>query len=456
MKRLFAFVFLALFSLGSFAQFRDQSAYESLYDSESVSSLRSHVGYIASAQMEGRKAGSEGEKMTAEYLFECLEGVGVNMLCGKEGETFGISRDGTDTLVSRNVYGVVEGYDKALRDHFIVIGARMDNLGTHTMTVNGEPVRNIYYGANGNASGLAVMIELAKKVAAHSVMFRRSILFVGFGASNESMAGSWYFLNRTIPETSIKIDAMVNLDMLGVPGEDGFYAYTASNTDMNAILSTAAGQLQPVVPKLTAAEPYPSDHRAFYSGEIPAVMFTTGRYSEHNSPKDSPSLLDYDFMEKEVEYLFNFSQTLANTNHTLLFRTEQEQVDETFDDVYSYYDCDTKPMFLNSPDLSVFMSKWVYQYLKYPEEAVQNGIQGTVQVRFIIEKNGAVSNVQVVRGIDELLDNEAVRVISASPKWRAARVRGQKVRSSMTIGVEFRLARKGEKKHFGINGYNIN
>jgi len=70
-------------------------------------------------------------------------------------------------------------------------------------------------------------------------------------------------------------------------------------------------------------------------------------------------------------------------------------------------------------------------------------------VDFIIEKDGSVSDVRVVRSADPLLDEEAVRVISASPKWRPGRVNGVKVRTSMSIPVEFRLERKGG---FGING----
>lgn len=453
MKRILSALLFALLSLGASAQIRDGLSYESLYDSETVAALRSHISYLASAQMEGRKAGSAGEKMAAEYLWQQLSEAGVEMLCPKEGISFGISKEGTDTLVSCDVYGYVAGYDRSMKDNFIVVGARMDNLGTHVMSVDGQKVEGIYTGANGNASGMAVMIELARKIAGQSVLFRRPVLFVGFGASNESMAGSWYFLNRELPE-SAKVDAMINLDMLGVPYDETFYAYTASNLDLNAILSTVAGSLQPVVPKLTAAEPYPSDHRVFYAKEVPAVFFTTGKYTEHNSVKDTPSILDYDFMEKEVEYLFNFTHALSNTSHSLLFQPSQvERREADLKDVYSYYDCDVKPMFLNNPDPGIFMSKWVYQYLKYPEAAVRNGVQGTVQISFVIEKNGQVSNVKVVRGIDQLLDDEAVRVVSASPKWRPARVRGQKVRSTMTVGVEFRLTKKGERRRFGINGY---
>lgn len=438
------------------AQYRQDIPYSSLNDTETVAAMKSHVNFLTSAMLEGRRAGSQGEKEAAEYLHSQLEQAGVDMLCPGEGDVFGITLPSGDTLVSRNVFGYIQGYDKALNDRYIVVGARMDNLGTHTMTVDGEKVEQVYSGANGNASGMAMLIELARKVSLNSILFRRSIIFVGFGASCNSMSGSWYFLNRTFKEKD-KIDAMINLDMLGTPSDAGMYVYTSSNSDLNSLVSTVSSSLQPTTPVLTAGEPYPSDHRSFYAEEIPSAFFTTGRYPEHDSFRDTPSILDYGFMEKELEYIFNFTQSLACTNRTLQFRPADSDSGRGIsgDKVYSYYDCDVRPMFLNNPDPSIFMSKWVYQYLKYPEAAVRSGIQGTVQVSFVIEKNGNVSNVRIFKGVDPLLDDEAVRVIAASPKWRPARVRGEKVRSIMTVSVEFRLTKKENRHRFGINGINV-
>ena len=243
---------------------------------------------------------------------------------------------------------------------------------------------------------------------------------------------------------------MVNLDMLGT-GNDGFYAYTSSNADLNAIMSRLGGELQPVHPQITASEPYPSDHRAFYSKEIPSVMFTTGKYPEHNTDRDTESIIDYDSMENELEYLYNFIIAVANTDVSLAFRSDKVPVrGPSYDDVVSYYDCDLRPAFLNSTDPAQFLEKWVYQYLKYPESALREGIQGRVMVDFIIDKDGKVTDVRVVRGVDPDLDAEAVRVVSASPKWKPGRVNGNKVRTSMTIPVEFRLTKKGSKGNFGF------
>ena len=438
--------------MSAHAQYAGSSdAYSELYDSETVTSFKDHVSFITAAQFEGRKAGSEGEKAVAGYVYSCLKGYGVEMLTPAEGELFGIARNQGDTLTSRNVYGFVQGYDRTLNGHYIVIGARMDNLGTNVMTVDGQKVTQIYAGANGNASGVSMMLELARLVSTNSLLFRRSVIFIGFGASSETYAGAWYFLNRSFKDSGL-IDAMVNLDMVGT-GQNGFYAYTASNSDLNSVLASLSSQLQPVYPELRADELYPSDHRAFYSSEIPAVHFTTGRYTEHNTPRDTESILDYGMMERELEYVYNFVLELANTDREITFRNAPAQVrTQGTEDVVAYYDCDQRPMFLNSTDPRQFLEKWVYQYLRYPEEAVMNGIQGTVQVNFIIGKDGKVRDVSIAKSVDPSLDNEALRVVSASPKWRPGRLRGEKVATSMTVPVEFRLEKKTERRRFGING----
>lgn len=426
------------------AQYRSGAAYEDLDDSEAVVAFKSHVRMLSAASLEGRKAGSEGEKEAAEYVELMFKEYGVDLLTPKGGEVFGITQEGGDTLTSRNVIGFVEGYDRNLRNDYIVVAARLDNIGTMTMTIDGKPVEKVFYGANGNASGLAMLIELARMVKTNSIMFRRSVLFAAFGASNETFAGAWYFLNRSFSGAD-RIDAMVNLDMLGT-GYHGFYAYTASNMDLNAVVNTLSGELQPIHPELISGEVYPSDHRAFYAKEIPAVVFTTGRYPEHNTDKDTQSIIDYDMMEREAEYIYNYVLDLANLNVAPAFRaTSTSQRGQSYDDVVSYYDCDQRPTFLNSADPAQFLEKWVYQYLKYPEAAIRDGVQGRVTVEFIVDKDGKVTDVKVVKGVSDELDAEAVKVVSASPKWKPGRVNGNKVRTMISIPVEFKLEKKGTR-----------
>ena len=446
-KNIFVSLVLFFLTVGvTFAQFKNDT-YQEFFDSETTTSFKKHINQLTS--FDGRKAGSLGEKSAAEYLFKQLEEYGVEMLCPSLGDKFGIQQEAGDTLISRNVYGFVQGYDPKLRNQYIVVGARLDNLGKNIITIDGKEVEQVYYGANGNASGLSTMLELARMVSTNSILFRRSIIFIGFGASCYSYAGAWYFLNRSFSDY-LNIDAMINLDMLGL-GSTGFYAYTASNNDMNDIVNRLANELYPLYPELITYEPYPSDNRAFYSKEIPSVYFTTGKYAEHNSPRDKESIIDYESLERQLEYIYNYTLALANENEPPAFRSESlVKRDPSFDDVVSYHDCDLKPAFLNNTDPRVFMQKWVYQYLKYPKEAISEGIQGRVMVDFIIEKDGKLTHPRIVRSVDPLLDAEAIRVVEASPKWKPGRVKGAKVRAAMTITVEFRLAKSGNSKNLVI------
>lgn len=440
MMRRFILSFLLLLPFAASAQFA-ASSLRDLDDSEVVSAMKEHVAYLSSAMLEGRKAGSEGEKEAAKYMSDILSSYGIDLLSDPEGDLFGLRQESGDTLRSRNVIGFIPGYDPALRDHYIVIGARLDNMGCSDIMVNGEKRQTVYYGANGNASGLAMLAQLARKLKTNSVLLRRSVIIAAFGSSLDMGAGAWYFLNRSFAGAD-KIDAMINLDMLGT-GSSGFYAYTASNRDLDAIITRLSGTLQPVQPKLVSLEPVNSDHRVFYDRQIPAVFFTTGMYPEYNSDRDTASVLEYDEMERELEYIYNFTLDLANgTRPEFREKDERRKKYVKDEDVVPYYECDVKPVFLGSPDPSVFMSKWVYVYLRYPREAVQAGVQGRVLVDFVIDTRGRVTDVKVIKGVSELLDAEAVRVISASPDWKPARVRGKKVKCEMSLYVDFKLERR--------------
>lgn len=84
-------------------------------------------------------------------------------------------------------------------------------------------------------------------------------------------------------------------------------------------------------------------------------------------------------------------------------------------------------------------TKWVNQRVVYPEMAKEMGIQGRVYLQFTVGKDGSVSNVKVLRGVDASLDNEAVRVVSSSPKWTPGKQRDRAVKVTYTFPVVFQL-----------------
>lgn len=85
------------------------------------------------------------------------------------------------------------------------------------------------------------------------------------------------------------------------------------------------------------------------------------------------------------------------------------------------------------------ISQWLSQNLQYPPIAQENGIQGTVVVQFVVEKNGSLSDVKVIRSKDPSLDNEALRVVRNMPKWKPGKLNGSPVRVSFTLPITFKL-----------------
>ncbi|MFA7609737.1 MAG: energy transducer TonB, partial [Bacteroidales bacterium] len=87
--------------------------------------------------------------------------------------------------------------------------------------------------------------------------------------------------------------------------------------------------------------------------------------------------------------------------------------------------------------------KALYEYIKnnirYPEVARTSGITGTVYVQFVVEKDGSISDVKVLRGIGGGCDEEAVRVVKSMPKWKPGKQRGQPVRVYYTLPIDFKL-----------------
>ena len=98
---------------------------------------------------------------------------------------------------------------------------------------------------------------------------------------------------------------------------------------------------------------------------------------------------------------------------------------------------DQKPSFQGG-DLNVFRN-WVQARLSYPPLAQENNIQGTVTVKFVVEKDGRLTNIQVLKSPDKTLSDEAVSVLSKSPKWEPARQRDVPVRFSYTMPIVFKL-----------------
>lgn len=118
---------------------------------------------------------------------------------------------------------------------------------------------------------------------------------------------------------------------------------------------------------------------------------------------------------------------------------EQQNIDET--EVFLVVD--EQAEFLGGMEA---MMKFLGENVKYPVEAQKNGVEGRVICNFVIMKDGTITDVNVVRGVDSLLDAEAVRVIESMPKWKPGKHRGEEVNVRYTLPIYFRLNKEETEK----------
>lgn len=91
------------------------------------------------------------------------------------------------------------------------------------------------------------------------------------------------------------------------------------------------------------------------------------------------------------------------------------------------------------PGGPIAMRKYIMENMKYPEQAMKEGIQGRVTVRFIVEKDGSISNVSPIHPVHPLLDKEAIRVVKSMPKWSPGKQHGKPVRVQLIVPIMFKL-----------------
>ena len=152
----------------------------------------------------------------------------------------------------------------------------------------------------------------------------------------------------------------------------------------------------------------------------------------------------------KVTEIFEIVEDDVAIDNEILF----EDDDMSFDDEVQMYDFEVgeeeeeeeEEIFVVVEDMPTFRGgdvnkfrDWVQQRVKYPQIAAENGIQGKVFIMFVVEPDGTVSNVSIMRGVDPALDSEAIKVVESSPKWVAGKQRGAPVRVRFSITVNFQL-----------------
>jgi len=128
--------------------------------------------------------------------------------------------------------------------------------------------------------------------------------------------------------------------------------------------------------------------------------------------------------------------TSEETNKDVEIQAPIEIAKEEEEEDVVFVIVEDKPQF---PGGDQAMMKWLAENIKYPVIAQENGMQGRVICQFVVNKDGSIVDIDVVRSVDPSLDKEAIRVIKSMPKWKPGKQRGKPVRVKFTLPVVFRL-----------------
>lgn len=148
----------------------------------------------------------------------------------------------------------------------------------------------------------------------------------------------------------------------------------------------------------------------------------------------------------DIQSLTNKSRTILKkvklsrdiSNYELVLTTTPVQIPTNLKSDDKIYDVVEVNAGFPGGDEACF--RWIKDHIKYPKECIEKEIQGRVQISFVVEKDGSITDAKVLRPIHPLLSEEALRVVKAMPKWAPAKVKGQTVRSRFNLPVSFRLS----------------
>ena len=271
--------------------------------------LKRHVVTLTSDEMEGRGLGTKGKLLAKNYIADNFRDIGLTTFDGLDEyfQHFEL-RIGLAIVKATNVVGFLEGSDPALKDEYIVIGAHYDHLGYRP--VNG---RVVYPGADDNASGTAMLIELASFFAENPQMMGRSIIFIAFDAEESGLHGSEWFIsgNKVVGRENVKL--MFSLDMVGMlEANRGVDLRGISTLENGTGLAEKMASAQNLTIRRTTADlPVRTDTYPFGLAGIPSVHVFTGMESPYHSPEDTWDLLDYRGMARITLFMFSFVSRLS-------------------------------------------------------------------------------------------------------------------------------------------------
>lgn len=262
----------------------------------SAQNFKRHIVFLASQPLHGRAPATADERNAADYINCEFMSAGCTSVVY---QPFPFQNDS-----AINIIGMLD----LKKDSTVIIAAHYDHLGTgseKSLEISGK--KGIYFGADDNASGVAMMIELIKTIS-ETKNWKYNFVFAGFSAHEAGLFGSDYFSKSTLC-SSLKIRAVINFDMVGRM-DTTYPTVRISGAETDKLFSNYFKSLtdNAIHFRYDDANITESDLRSFVEKKIPVLNCTTGIHSDYHKMSDTENKINYQGMEM----IFEFIQSMLN------------------------------------------------------------------------------------------------------------------------------------------------
>jgi aminopeptidase N len=278
--------------------------------------MSEHVKFLASEELEGRGLGTAGIDEAANYIASEFEKAGL-IAGGDESSYFQTwqtkAGEKNEEVVLKNVIGIIPGKKKEWQDRSVVIAAHYDHLGLGWPDVRKGNEGKVHYGADDNASGVAVMIELAQLLGT-TVSPDRTIVFIAFTGEESGLIGSEYYVNNAKKYPVNKIIGAINLDTVGRLGKNKILVLNSASASEWKHIAMGIGFVTGIPYELVTQDLEASDQVSFIKAGVPAIQIFSGPNHDYHRPSDTADKIDAAGMVKVATF----------TREALIYLAERE------------------------------------------------------------------------------------------------------------------------------------
>ncbi len=282
------------------------------------------VSYLASKELAGRGPGTEGINKAADYIAEQFKNAGL--LPGSDDGTYFQSWDEVvdaqgNKAVVKNIIGIIPGTNPDLKNESVIVCAHYDHLGLGWPGANKGNEGKIHPGADDNASGVAVMLEMAELLG-KTLKPQRTIIFIAFTCEESGLLGSKYYVNNMKRFPAKKVIGVLNFDTVGRLGQNKVLVLSSNSAREWKFIFMGAGYVTGVESEMVTQELDASDQRSFIEAGVPGVQLFSGANEDYHKPSDTPDKIDGAGMVKIAMFAREGILYLADRIEPLTFQGE--------------------------------------------------------------------------------------------------------------------------------------